>query len=545
MPLPVDVGTLLGGRYKVTGQVLASAEQDLVLNGIDQVLNRPVSILVAAPENASQAAMSAREIATGERTGNVQVLDLGITDGYTYLITNQAEAADLLDLVIQQDAPYVEPFFTETLGSEIFGKARTYEPETYEDEDYYDEEEEDEPRASLRDRLNRLELPKLGRGNANDGAGKPLFGRRPGAGAAAGAGVAGAAAAASVAGQGRADTGQFDRAETAWQDHADTGRPESVASPRQTIAPPPPASPPHVPADADAPATAPVGRQTTGNPKVSLWQDQEDYAPAAEPARPSARRGEDEYGSAASVFPAGAGAGPTQPEDYDYDYDDDERNRPRTSRLLIGGLLGVLLIVAVVIAVNQLNLFRGGPVAGENQETNNSAPATEPQGSEETSAPAEEVVEPAIAGLSRLVPDMPELDAENDGRLPQAIDGNPATYWTSFQYQSDDFGRYASNLALVVELEESSSISSIELTQLSGSGGKFSVMLNDTASLEGATPVAQGSFTAQNTTIPVPETDGAAPKAQYVIIDFTQLPRLANPQGGPPFGIRMAEIEIS
>ncbi|GLB66648.1 ABC transporter substrate-binding protein [Arthrobacter mangrovi] len=546
MPLPVDVGTLLGGRYKVTGQVLASAEQDLVLNGIDQVLNRPVSILVAAPENASQAAMSAREIATGERAGNVQVLDLGITDGYTYLITNQAEAADLLDLVIQQDAPYVEPFFTETLGSEIFGHARTYEPETYEDEDYYDEEEEDEPRTSLRERLNRLELPKLGRGNTDDGGGKPLFGRRPGAGAAAGAGVAGAAAAAaSAAGQGRADTGQFDRVETGWQDHAETGRHEPVASSRQTVAPPPPASPPHIPADADAPATAPVGRQTTERPKVSLWQDQEDHAPAAGPALPAARRGGDDHGRAASAFPAGSGGGPTQPDDYDYDYDDDERNRPRTSRLLVGGLLAVLLIVAVVIAVNQLNLFRGGPVAGDTQETNNSAPATEAQGGKETSAPAEEAVEPEIAGLTRLVPDMPALDAENDGRLPQAIDGNPATYWTSFQYQSDDFGRYASNLALVVELKESSSISSIELTQLSGSGGKFSVMLNDTASLEGATPVAQGSFTAQNTTIPVPESDGAAPKAQYVIIDFTQLPRLANPQGGPPFGIRMAEIEIS
>lgn len=544
MPLPVDVGTLLGGRYKVTGQVLASAEQDLVLNGIDQVLNRPVSILVAAPENASQAAMSAREIATGERAGNVQVLDLGITDGYTYLITNQAEAADLLDLVIQQDAPYVEPFFTETLGSEIFGQARTYEPETYEDEDYYDDEEEDEPRTSLRERLNRLELPKLGRGNANDGGGKPLFGRRPGAGAAAGAGVAGAAAAASAAGQGRTDTGQFDRAETGWQDRADTGRHEPVASARQTIAPPPPASPPHIAADADAPATAPVGRQTAERPKVSLWQDQEDHAPAAGPARPAARRGEEEHGRAAA-YPAGDGGGPTRPDDYDYDYDDDERNRPRTSRLLVGGLLAVLLIVAVVIAVNQLNLFRGGPVAGDTQETNNSAPATEAQGGKETSAPAEEVVEPEIAGLTRLVPDMPALDAENDGRLPQAIDGNPATYWTSFQYQSDDFGRYASNLALVVELKEPSSISSIELTQLSGSGGKFSVMLNDTASLEGATPVAQGSFTAQNTTIPVPESDGAAPKAQYVIIDFTQLPRLANPQGGPPFGIRMAEIEVS
>ncbi|EMY34949.1 hypothetical protein D477_006855, partial [Arthrobacter crystallopoietes BAB-32] len=291
--------------------------------------------------------------------------------------------------------------------------------------------------------------------------------------------------------------------------------------------PPPPTAPPLIAADADGPATGPVARQTTQNPKVSLWQDQDDYAPA-EPVRPAARRSqdEDEYVRSASLFPAQASTGRDQPGDYDYDdYDDDEDNSPRTSRLLIGGLLAVLLVIAVVIAVNQLNLFRSGPVAGGSQETNNSAPATEPEGGGETNAPAEETVEPAIAGLTRLVPDMPELDAENDGRLPEAIDGNPATYWTSYQYNSEDFGGYASNLALVVELEESSSISSIEMTQLSGSGGNFSVMLNDSPSLEGAQQVAQGSFTAQKTTIPVPEADGAAPKAQYVIIDFTQLPR--------------------
>ena len=58
MPQPVNAGSVLGGRYKVTAQVLASAESDLVLDGVDQVLNRAVSILVAAPQNASQVSAS-------------------------------------------------------------------------------------------------------------------------------------------------------------------------------------------------------------------------------------------------------------------------------------------------------------------------------------------------------------------------------------------------------------------------------------------------------------------------------------------------------
>lgn len=507
MPQPVDVGMLLGGRYKVTAQVLASAEHDLVLDGVDQVLNRPVSILVSAPENASQVAMSAREIATGERASNVQILDLGNADGFTYLVTNEAQAADLLDLVIQRDGPYVEPFFTDTLGSEIFGQVRSTEPEPYEDE--YEEYEE-EPRQSLRDRLNKLDLPKLGK-NAPEGAAKARFGRQPegvpsGTGSAAGAAAAAASAGAHV--------------------------------------PPPPSAPP-APADA-SPATAPVSRQVPAarptaaqppveKPKVSLWPEDEDD--------------QTEVRSAA-MFPAAARTG-SQPEtdDYEYDdYDDEERNSPRSSKLLVGGLLAVLLVVAIVVAVSQLNLFRGGPVADGSNAGNETGAASSPAetgAEQEESAPAAEVVEPVIADLTRQVPDMQELDAENDGKLSEAVDGNPATYWASFQYVSDKFGGYAGNMALVVELEEASSISSVVLTQLSGTGGNFSVLLNDEPTLDGADQVAQGSFTAQKTTIPVPEQDGAAPKAQYVLINFTQLPKLSNPMGGPPYGIRMAEIEVS
>ena len=141
MSHPIDVGSVLGGRYKVTATVLTSHDQDLVLDGVDQVLNRAVSILVAGPGNADQVAQSAREVATGERPGNVQILDLGVSEATTYLITNHTSAADLLDLVVSSNPPYVEPFFTDTLGSEIFGQPRSQEPETY--DGLYDEEEVD------------------------------------------------------------------------------------------------------------------------------------------------------------------------------------------------------------------------------------------------------------------------------------------------------------------------------------------------------------------------------------------------------------------
>jgi hypothetical protein len=194
--------------------------------------------------------------------------------------------------------------------------------------------------------------------------------------------------------------------------------------------------------------------------------------------------------------------------------------------------------------VSQLNVFRGAPAAsGGSAPAASDTAATAPEGSK--TGAAEAAVKPEIAGLSRQVPDMPELDQENDGALPKAVDGNPATYWASYQYATDAFGGYASNLALVVELEESSNVESIRMTQLSGRGGQFSVMLNDEPSLDGAKQVARGSFTAQNTTIPVPEEDGAAPKAKYVIINFTQLPRLSNPGSAPPFGVRMAEVQVS
>ncbi|UTX34672.1 hypothetical protein NNL26_12045 [Micrococcus luteus] len=137
MPQPIAVGAVLGGRYRITQHVVTSADQDMVFLGMDQVLNRRVTVLVASRENATQVASSARELATGERTDDVQVLDLGLSEGRTYLIAGGDPDPDvLLGLAYPQEL-YVEPFQTDSLGSELFGESRTGDPHAYDDDEAY------------------------------------------------------------------------------------------------------------------------------------------------------------------------------------------------------------------------------------------------------------------------------------------------------------------------------------------------------------------------------------------------------------------------
>nr|WP_241252212.1 MULTISPECIES: hypothetical protein [Micrococcus] len=127
----------MGGRYRITQHVVTSADQDMVFLGTDQVLNRRVTVLVASRENATQVASSARELATGERTDDVQVLDLGLSEGRTYLIAGGDPDPDvLLGLAYPQEL-YVEPFQTDSLGSELFGESRTGDPHAYDDDEAY------------------------------------------------------------------------------------------------------------------------------------------------------------------------------------------------------------------------------------------------------------------------------------------------------------------------------------------------------------------------------------------------------------------------
>lgn len=551
MSNPIDVGSVLGGRYKVTATVLASHDRDLVLDGVDQVLNRPVSILVAGPENTEQVAQSAREVATGERPGTVQVLDLGVTEDATYLITNHTSAADLLDLVVAPNPPYVEPFFTDTLGSEIFGQARSHEPEPYDEEDHveagyisYGDSRPNQvdpyrsapavpPRPPVRPSADQP--AKSGRTGAAAGA--------AGAAAAAAGAGAGAAAAASKSGSGAS---RIDPDATAAQPVTHNAATTSERA---------------VPADADtgpndtaAAGNNPAGPQSSGGdrkPKVSLWSnddyaqagDQDSYQDPHEDSGESVQEPRPVKGKSAlfarAAAPAAAGVSFADRDDYADDREESD-NQPRSMRWLVGGLLAVVLIAGLIFAVTNLgSLFTSTPQAKPT-----AAPVT--SGAPQTSAPASQAapsappaVPPAIESVSRQ--GNFDFAATFDGDLVKAYDGNAASYWSDMEFATENWGGLApQGVALVVKLKETATISSITLSQLGGSGGNITVYTNDRPSIDGAKAVGTNSFTSTDLNMPLPE----PVKAQYVIVSINSLPKLAAPKTRYGYGLRLAEIKV-
>lgn len=521
MSHPIDVGSVLGGRYKVTATVLTSHDQDLVLDGVDQVLNRPVSILVAGPDNTEQVAQSAREVATGERPGNVQVLDLGVTEAATYLITNHTSAADLLDLVVASHAPYVEPFFTDTLGSEIFGQARSHEPEPYDDEEnvdagYINYADNHPGQVDPHRSAAPVAPPVVPRVPPVVPARPPV---RPASAPAVGAASAGAAAGAAVAG---------------------------AAARQQETAPQPVQPAENRSASGTGNASAGPAEQASSNtPKVSLWSEDDysyedsgheeaaDAAPATRPDR------------AASAFPsiarkaAPAAAVPPGRATDDY-YDDDEPERePRSMRWLVGGLLAVVLIAGLVFAVTNLgSLFKSGPEANPSP---NSAVTTGPNSGAPTQNPssAPPAAPPVIENITR----QGDFDfaATYDVDLVKAFDGNAASYWSDMEFATEGWGGLATDgVPLFVKLKSPATVSSVTLTQLGASGGNISVFTNDRPSMDGAKLVGTNSFTSTDLTMPLAE----PVRAQYVIISIKTLPKLAAPKTRYSYGIRLAEIKI-
>jgi hypothetical protein len=513
---PIDVGSVLGGRYKVTATVLASHDHDLVLDGVDQVLNRPVSILVAGPENTEQVAQSAREVATGERPGTVQVLDLGVTEAATYLITNHTSAADLLDLVVASNPPYVEPFFTDTLGSEIFGQPRSHEPEPYDDEDHVDagyiNYGDTHPSQVDPYRTAPAVPPRPPVRPTNAPAGRKPSGASPMGGAALG-GAAGAAASHTSA----RSVGPSTRPA---EDPATAG---FASNPR------------------NQPETA-----GTGKPKVSLWSeddyasdgDQDRYEDSPVKDEKPARKASPGFGRPAA---AAAPAGPSYAEQDDYDEDDDQdapAREPRSMRWLVGGLLAVVLIVGLVFAVTNLGSLSV-------PQANPSAPATTngaPGGSAaptQTPTSAPPAVPPAIESVSRQ--GNFDFAATFDGDLVKAYDGNAASYWSDMEFATENWGGLAAQgVPLVVKLESPATVSSVTLSQLGGSGGNITVYTNDRPSLDGAKAVGTNSFTSTDLNMPLAE----PVQAQYVIVSINSLPRLAAPKTRYGYGLRLAEIKV-
>ncbi|MDJ0355785.1 ABC transporter substrate-binding protein [Paenarthrobacter sp. PH39-S1] len=530
MSQSVDVGSVLGGRYKVTAHVLVTAEHDTVLDGVDQVLNRPVSILVAGPGHAGNLTIGAREVATGERHANLQILDLGTSDGATYLISNKSAAAELLDLVVPTE-PFVEPLFTDTLGNEIFGIPRAESPDSADGYDYvYEDDSPVEPGASTPASASREQDEAATRSApASSAMGGKATGAVP---------------------------PQQPAAAPSERPAPPVVRPTSIKAPRrQPASSAPPATASHAQQGTSAaplvkepvapPAKEPATPPEPLAPKVTLWSE-EDYGflnheHAAESATGTGARSSG-AARAPSSFPASAREASVE-FDENAEEDDDAANAPRTSgRWLVGGVVSIIIVAALILAVTNLGSWFGGnqsaaPASSHSQQQASASSSATGAGS--PSARATPAVVPAIASVARLSPDAPTLGQEFDNKLPTTFDGNPATFWQTLEFSNDTFAGLTSSINLVVTLKAAADISTVALAQLGGSGGSFKLLTNTTPTLDGATEIGTGSFTAPSITLSAPQ----GTKAQYVIISFTQLPKQQTFQTYP-YGVKIAEIVI-
>lgn len=568
MSQPIALGTVLGGRYKVSASLLSTADHDHVLQGEDQILRRRVSILVPAPAHESTVVENARSLAAGSGHSGFQVLDMGQTEDVTYLVTSYAPAADLLDALLFADQ-HSDDY---SLSDDIFGSARSTSSASY----VYDEPDPTQPQPSVAPRAEEPqdEEPAVTRWNASDyddyssapaapsvrnrlglarkvrpGAVRStMFDRAASRGGSGGATVAAGAIDPTYDGDNRYES--YARTEGK-PDRLDERHGGSRSVPSDDAAGTPDAP---EPLDDAAPAAASRERSEDATPGSTARTDETTAGRAIagtadESTGGTAGAGAAVAGSVAAGAALGgaAGAGATHqqrgqgldPEpDTEGSTAEDSRKGPLRWLLLL--LLAIVLIAAIVLGFRGLGTLTS-QFTSEGAPEQTAAPA-DPSSSPSATAAPSAAAEPDVASASRLTSD-PNFMADTDATLNQATDGDPATYWLSYGFSNAQFGNLADSVGLAVQLKEPATAQELTIQQADGSGGQFTVYVSDQPSLEGAQEVGKGSFTGPEATVALADAARSTPH-QYVLVQWTELPQLSNPIGGYPFGLRIGEVDV-
>ena len=200
----------------------------------------------------------------------------------------------------------------------------------------------------------------------------------------------------------------------------------------------------------------------------------------------------------------------------------------------------ILVIAALIFAITNISsLFGGNNAANTPAKTTAGQSQTSTQTQSTSTKPVAPVVAPVITNVTLDTPGDEGLLAQFNDRLKNTFDNNAATYWPTLEFSNDSFANMTSSINLIVQLRANADINSVTIGQIGGTGGNVNILTNSTPSLTGATKIANSSFNAPNLTIKAP----AGTKAKYVILNFTQLPKL-QPFVTYPYGLKIAEITI-
>lgn len=301
---------------------------------------------------------------------------------------------------------------------------------------------------------------------------------------------------------------------------------------------------------------------------VDSPQDQQETqpAPAQDPdatvalATPQAEPTPSTISATAAAAPVPPTAQPApQPHlaDYsDYDLEEDsyeeEEDNQKGSRWILGIAAALLLVIGAGAAFASLGQMVNPEASQEafartTETARPSASATASASASASPSPsATQLPAPKLKGnFTRTVPSSPNLMADTDSTLVNLTDNNPNTSWVSLAFGSAAFGGLTNSIHFTAELEQATSVGTLTINQISGTGGTFTVYASEDSSIEGAKQVGSGTFTATGETTVTLDKEAQDGKTKYIMVQFTEAPTLSQPiVAGYPFGLRLAEISV-
>lgn len=245
-------------------------------------------------------------------------------------------------------------------------------------------------------------------------------------------------------------------------------------------------------------------------------------------------------------------------EEYDAEedgyYEADEPTHRNGGAWIVGIAAALLLVIGAGVAFVTLGgLSKPGATLDASSNVSISASpsassSSKGQKSEATASasPESKAATPKLDGsFTRSVPSAPTLMAESDSMLGSMTDGNETTAWSSLAFASPNFGGLTDAVYLSAKLDEATTVNSVTINQISGTGGAFTIYASESSSVTGGKEVGSGSFAAGGETTVQLDKDAQDGKTEYIIIKFTAAPQLSQPiVAGYPYGLRIAEISI-
>ena len=274
-------------------------------------------------------------------------------------------------------------------------------------------------------------------------------------------------------------------------------------------------------------ANTPAGHFPAGTDTAAARTEDGTREPAASAAAGTAYAAEREH----AADPAGAGGARSGST---------ERSRKGPLRWLLLLLLIIALIAAIVLGFRGLGALTGQ--FGQGGAPQENAAPSEPAGSPAASNTPSPAATPQIGTVTRVTQD-PNFMADTDATLGQATDGNPGTSWLSYGFSNPQFGNLVQYVGLAAQLQDPAPVRELTIQQDGGTAGQFTVYVSDSPSLDGAQQVGTGSFTGPQVSVPLSEAAQNDPH-RYVLVVWNELPRLNNPIGGYPYGLRISELSV-